>query len=85
MYVELISDYLTMSHLIVSTLLGFLTGLAAAGYSPNIQIFVAETCQVLLLAPPLLTPVQAHHRGWMAGLTVPIMSLGILTVYLLGR
>ena len=41
----------------------FLTGLAAAGYSPNIQIFVAETCQVLLLAPPLVDSCPGPPPG----------------------
>jgi len=49
----------------------FLNGLAAAGYSPTIQIFVAETSWAL-------------HRGWLSALTVPIMSSGILLIYLMG-
>lgn len=49
----------------------FMAGLAAAGYSPNIQIFVAEIAQ----------PV---HRGWMSGITVPVLGLGTLLMYVLG-
>jgi MFS family permease len=49
----------------------FLAGLAAAGYSPNIQIFVAEIAQ----------PV---HRGWLSGITVPVLGLGTLLMYVLG-
>jgi len=49
----------------------FLAGLAAAGYSPNIQIFVAEI-------------TEARHRGWLSGLTMPIMSLGVLLMYTMG-
>merc|ERR550532_2551013 len=43
----------------------FLAGLAAAGYSPNIQIFVAEIS-------------EARNRGWLSGLTMPMMSIGVL-------
>ena len=49
----------------------FLLGLAAAGYSPNIQIFCAEI-------------TEARHRGWLAGLTLPMMSMGVLLMYTLG-
>jgi len=49
----------------------FLAGLAAAGYSPNIQIFVAEIS-------------EAKHRGWLSGLTMPMMSIGVLLVYTMG-
>jgi len=49
----------------------FLSGLAAAGYSPNIQIFVAEI-------------TEARHRGWLSGLTLPMMSIGVLLMYTLG-
>jgi len=49
----------------------FLAGFVAAGYSPCIQIYVAEI-------------TQAKNRGWMSGLTVPIMSIGTLIMYTLG-
>merc|ERR1719411_2572257 len=49
----------------------FLLGLAAAGHSPNIQIFCAEI-------------TEARHRGWLAGLTLPMMSMGVLLMYTLG-
>jgi len=49
----------------------FLAGLAAAGYSPNIQIFVAEIS-------------EARNRGWLSGLTMPMMSIGVLLVYTMG-
>jgi len=49
----------------------FLLGFAAAGYSPNIQIFVAEI-------------TQSQHRGWMSGLTIPITAIGVLTMYVVG-
>lgn len=49
----------------------FLAGFVAAGYSPCIQIYVAEI-------------TQAKNRGWMLGLTVPIMSIGTLIMYTLG-
>lgn len=49
----------------------FLAGLSAAGYSPNIQIFVAEIS-------------EAKHRGWLSGLTMPMMSIGVLLVYTMG-
>jgi len=49
----------------------FLAGFAAAGYSPCIQIYVAEI-------------TQAKHRGWLQGLTVPLMSIGTLVMYTIG-
>merc|ERR1712038_638053 len=49
----------------------FLAGLSAAGYSPNIQIFVAEIS-------------EARNRGWLSGLTMPMMSIGVLLVYTMG-
>lgn len=49
----------------------FLQGFSAAGYSPCIQIFAAEI-------------TQAKNRGWMQGLTVPIMSIGTLIMYTIG-
>jgi len=49
----------------------FISGFVAAGYSPCIQIYVAEI-------------TQAKNRGWMLGLTVPIMSIGTLVMYTLG-
>jgi len=49
----------------------FLAGFSAAGYSTNIQIYVAEIS-------------QPQHRGWLSGLTVPIMAIGVLSMYLIG-
>jgi MFS family permease len=49
----------------------FLAGFAAAGYSPNIQIFVAEIA-------------ERKQRGWLAGLTILIMAIGVLVIYALG-
>jgi len=49
----------------------FLAGFAAAGYSPNIQIYVGEI-------------TQPQHRGWLSGLTVPITAIGVLTMYVVG-
>ena len=49
----------------------FLAGFAVAGYSPNIQIYVGEI-------------TQPQHRGWLLGLTVPIMAIGVLTMYVVG-
>jgi len=49
----------------------FISGFVAAGYSPCISIYVAEI-------------TQAKNRGWMLGLTVPIMSIGTLVMYSLG-
>jgi len=49
----------------------FLVGLSAAGYSPNIQIFVAEI-------------TEARHRGWLSGLTMPMMSIGGVLLYTMG-
>ena len=50
----------------------FLAGLCAAAYSPNITIFVAEMS-------------EARLRGVLLGLTIPIMGLGVLAVYIIGR
>jgi len=49
----------------------FLSGFAAAGFSPSIQIYVAEIA-------------QPQHRGWLGGLSTPIMSFGALLSYALG-
>ena len=49
----------------------FLAGLAGAGYSPNIQIFVGEIS-------------MNEHRGILLGLTMPVMGVGVLLVYALG-
>jgi len=49
----------------------FLAGFSAAAYSSNIQIYVAEIS-------------QPQQRGWLSGLTVPIMAIGVLVMYLLG-
>ena len=49
----------------------FLTGVAAGGYYSNIQIYVAEISQTV-------------HRGWLAGLTVPILATGVLAMHVVG-
>jgi len=49
----------------------FLSGFSAAGYSPSIQVFIAEIA-------------QPQHRGWLCSLTMPIMALGTLISYSLG-
>lgn len=49
----------------------FLCGLAGAGYIANIQIYVAEIS-------------QAKHRGWLSALTFPILTIGVLTMYIMG-
>jgi len=48
-----------------------LTGIAAGGYFSNIQIYVAEIS-------------QARHRGWLAGLTMPVMATGVLAMQVTG-
>merc|ERR1712001_483856 len=45
-------------------------GLAAAGYLSIGQIFVAES-------------VQTEHRGWLAGLALPLGSMGVMLMYVL--
>jgi len=49
----------------------FLSGFAAAGYSPSIQTYIAEIA-------------QPQHRGWLGGLTTPILAFGTLISYSLG-
>jgi len=49
----------------------FLSGFTAAGFSPSIQIYVAEIA-------------QPQHRGWLGGLTTPVMAFGALMSYGLG-
>jgi hypothetical protein len=49
----------------------FLSGLAGAGYIANIHVYVAEIS-------------QAKHRGWLSGLTFPILTIGVLTMYIMG-
>jgi facilitated trehalose transporter len=49
----------------------FLCGLAAAGYTPAILIYIAEIA-------------QPHHRGWLSAVTVPSIGLGTLISYTLG-
>jgi len=49
----------------------FLTGIAGGGYYSNIQIYVVEISQTL-------------HRGWLAGLTIPILATGVLAMHLVG-
>jgi len=48
-----------------------LTGLASAGYISIGQIFVAES-------------VQTEHRGWLAGLALPLAGMGVMLMYVLG-
>jgi len=49
----------------------FLSGFCAAGYSPSIQIYIAEIA-------------QPQHRGWLAGITTPTLAFGALISYALG-
>jgi MFS family permease len=49
----------------------FLSGFCAAGYSPTIQTYIAEIA-------------QPQHRGWLGGLTTPILAFGSLLSYGLG-
>merc|ERR1712018_1073692 len=49
----------------------FLSGFSAAGYSPSIQTYIAEIA-------------QPQHRGWLGGLTTPILAFGTLISYGLG-
>jgi len=49
----------------------FLSGFCAAGYSPTIQTYIAEIA-------------QPQHRGWLGGLTSPILAFGALISYSLG-
>jgi len=49
----------------------FLAGFSAAGYSPTIQTYIAEIA-------------QPQHRGWLGGLTSPILAFGALLSYCLG-
>ncbi len=49
----------------------FLSGFCAAGYSPAIQTYIAEIA-------------QPQHRGWLGGLTTPILAFGALISYGLG-
>jgi len=49
----------------------FLAGFCAAGYSPTIQTYIAEIA-------------QPQHRGWLGGLTSPILAFGALLSYCLG-
>lgn len=49
----------------------FLSGFSAAGYSPSIQIYIAEIA-------------QPQHRGWLGGLTMPILGMGSFVAYSLG-
>jgi len=49
----------------------FLSGFCAAGYSPTIQTYIAEIA-------------QPQHRGWLGGLTSPILAFGALVSYSLG-
>jgi len=48
-----------------------LKGVAAAGYISTIQIYVAEV-------------VQTEHRGWMGGLSLPLVCIGMMAMYVLG-
>jgi len=49
----------------------FLAGFSAAAYSPTIQTYIAEIA-------------QPQHRGWLGGLTSPILAFGALLSYCLG-
>jgi len=49
----------------------FLSGFCAAGYSPTIQTYIAEIA-------------QPQHRGWLGGLTSPVLAFGALVSYTLG-
>lgn len=49
----------------------FLSGFCAAAYSPVIQTYVAEIA-------------QPQHRGWLGGLTSPILAFGALISYGMG-
>lgn len=49
----------------------FLSGFCAAGYSPSIQIYIAEIA-------------QPQHRGWLAGITPPCLAFGALISYAMG-
>jgi len=49
----------------------FLAGFCAAGYSPTIQTYIAEIA-------------QPQHRGWLGGLTSPVLAFGALVSYTLG-
>jgi len=49
----------------------FLSGFAAAGYSPSIQTYIAEIA-------------QPQHRGWLGGITTPVLAFGTLISYTLG-
>jgi len=49
----------------------FLSGFCAAGYSPSIQIYLAEIA-------------QPQHRGWLSGITTPMLAFGALVSYGLG-
>jgi len=48
-----------------------LTGVANGGYISNIQIYVAEISQMEL-------------RGWLAGLTMPVIATGVLAMHVVG-
>ncbi len=49
----------------------FLSGFSAAGYSPSIQIYIAEIA-------------QPQHRGWLCGITMPTLAFGSFLSYSLG-
>lgn len=49
----------------------FFAGVAAAGYTPTIQIYAGEISQY-------------QHRGWLCCLTVPVTAVGVLTMYVVG-
>eukprot|EP00090_Calanus_glacialis_P011210 TRINITY_DN19662_c0_g1_i2.p1 TRINITY_DN19662_c0_g1~~TRINITY_DN19662_c0_g1_i2.p1 ORF type:complete len:522 (-),score=111.28 TRINITY_DN19662_c0_g1_i2:58-1623(-) len=48
-----------------------LTGVANGGYISNIQIYVAEIS-------------QTENRGWLAGLTMPVIATGVLAMHVVG-
>ena len=49
-----------------------LTGIANRGYIYNIQIYVAEIS-------------QTQNRGWLAGLTMPVIATGVLAMHVVGN
>lgn len=49
----------------------FLNGFCAAGFSPSIQIYIAEIA-------------QPQHRGWLSAITMPALAFGAIVAYCLG-
>lgn len=64
--------FIASSQNVTWMLLGrFLNGYSAAGYSPLIQIFIAEIA-------------QPQHRGWLSGIMIPTLGFGTLLSYIGG-